>query len=38
MRYMHLSPAAKDLAVQALDNREAALRKEQGAALPRQNP
>jgi hypothetical protein len=28
MRYMHLSPAAKELAVQALDNREAALKKE----------
>src|SRR5207248_2337786 len=37
MRYMHLSPAAKDTAVQALDNRDAALKKEQGAAVPRHN-
>ena len=34
MRYMHLSPAAKDTAVQALDNRDAALKKQQEAAAP----
>ena len=37
MRYMHLSPAAKDTAVQALDNRDAALKKQQDAAAPAQN-
>jgi len=37
MRYMHLSPAAKDTAVQALDNREAALKKQQDAAAPAKN-
>ncbi len=37
MRYMHLSPAAKDTAVQALDNRDAALKKHQDAAAPAEN-
>jgi hypothetical protein len=37
MRYMHLSPAAKDTAVQALDNRDAALKKQQDAAAPGEN-
>jgi integrase len=37
MRYMHLSPAAKDTAVQALDNRDAALKKQQDAAAPAEN-
>ena len=36
-RYMHLSPAAKDTAVQALDNRDAALKKHQDAAAPAEN-
>jgi integrase len=34
MRYMHLSPAAKESAVQSLDNRDAALKKEQAASNP----
>jgi hypothetical protein len=37
MRYMHLSPAAKDTAVQALDNRDVALKKQQDAAAPAGN-
>ena len=37
MRYMHLSPAAKDTAVQALDNRDAALKRQLDAAAPAEN-
>ena len=33
MRYMHLSPAGREMAVQALDDREATLRKQRGRAV-----